>query len=101
MARTTRISADGRTIKTTSSCGCVTFFLFLIVIALPAAEFGAWAVPAYIGLVAVIVLAFIGLFYKGWSQGKQQRVVTPAPPPVYEWQPPTPPTAEAPGTPPS
>ncbi|HEY5055467.1 MAG TPA: hypothetical protein VII58_04860 [Acidobacteriaceae bacterium] len=62
MARISRISADGRTIKTTSTCGCVTFFAFLLVIAIPIAFFGVFAIPAFVGLGLILALA---VFLKG------------------------------------
>lgn len=62
--RTTRITGpDGSTttIKQTSGCGCLTVLALLVVIFGPAAWFGAWAVPAYIGLgLAVAVPLVIG-----------------------------------------
>lgn len=76
MARTTRITGpDGSvtTLRTTSSFGCVTLFLVLIVVGIPAALFGSWALPAYLGLVAVIVVAIAILARKGWTEGKRMR----------------------------
>lgn len=82
MARVTRITGpDGRVtvIKTTSGCGCLTALAAIIVVFGPAAWFGAWAIPAYIGLGALIV----ALLAVGVAKAKQERQPrSPQPPPA-------------------
>ena len=85
MSRITKIiGPDGRvtTIRTKSSCGCLTVLAAIVVIFGPAAWFGAWAVPAYVFL-AVFVLA--ALSYQ--VNQARRRSAVPAPPPA----PPSPP----------
>jgi hypothetical protein len=77
MSRTTRISADGRTIKTTSSCGCLTFFAFVVVIFGPAAWFPLpLAILAYVGL-GILIVALL------WAKAAQEKgQAIPPPPPM-------------------
>lgn len=81
MRRTTIITGpDGRvtTIVTRSSgCGCLTILAAIVVFVLPAG-FGAWAVPAYIGL-GVLAVAYVLSWYLGFL--KNVRRPTPTPPP--------------------
>ena len=79
MARITRIvGPDGgvTTIKSKSTCGCVTFLLAAVVIAGPAAWFPLpVAIACYVGLGAVI----IGLLAFGIAKGREQtQATTPA-----------------------
>jgi len=81
MSRITRITGpDGRvtTIRSKSSCGCLTVLAAIVVIFGPAAWFGpAGAVIAYafLGLLVVAVLAY------QITQARRRSVV-PAPPPA-------------------
>lgn len=80
MSRITKIiGPDGRvtTIRSKSSCGCLTVVAAIVVIFGPAAWFGAWAVPAYVFL-AVFVLAVLSYQI---SQARR-RSAAPAPPPA-------------------
>jgi hypothetical protein len=59
---TTTTNPDGSTTVTRSktSCGCFTAFLVLLVLGIPAVYFGAWAIPAYVVLGILAVLAGVG-----------------------------------------
>ncbi|HUZ70516.1 MAG TPA: hypothetical protein VMU65_12485 [Candidatus Saccharimonadales bacterium] len=73
MSRITRITGpDGSTTTITqkSSCGCLTFLAFLVVIFGPAAWFGSWAVAAYVGLALLVVVPLIIAAIVGWRSGR-------------------------------
>jgi hypothetical protein len=66
-----------------SGCGCLTILAAVVVFVLPAG-FGAWAVPAYIFLGVLVVLAGAGWLVQNTGRGPKPRVPQPpaAPPPV-------------------
>ena len=72
--RTTKITApDGSVtkIQTTTACGgCFTVLCVLAVLGIPAASFGSWAIPAYLGVVACIVVGLVILAVIGWRSGR-------------------------------
>jgi hypothetical protein len=79
---TTRITGPDGSVTTIvtrrSGCGCLTALAFVVVVVVPAAYFGPWAVPAYVGLAALVV----GLFWVKVAQEKQKRRQAAAPPPA-------------------
>jgi hypothetical protein len=92
MSRVTIITGpDGkvtRIVTRRSGCGCLTALAFVVVVFVPAAYFGPWAVPAYVGLGALIVT----LFSIRVAQEKKKRRQAASPPPA----PPMPPPVAAP-----
>ncbi len=90
--RITRITdPDGRvsTIKTGSTCGCVTPFLVLFVVAAPVALFpGPLAVVAYVVLGVIALAVIVG--YALQARWLMKNVRRPAPPPPPAPAPPAP-----------
>lgn len=90
MARTTRITGpDGgvTTIQTKSTWGCCSIFAVLLVLAIPAAFFGPFAIVAYIGLGVFFFLGGLGWILQKTgrttpTQRAPQSPPVPAPPPL-------------------
>lgn len=66
MRKTVIQHPDGSVTTVTTKGGCssgcgflVTAFLLVLVLAIPAASFGPWAIPAYIALGAIVVLVIV------------------------------------------
>ena len=71
----------GTTVRTRSQCGCVTAFLVLLVLAIPAASFGtAGAVLAYTFL-GLLVLAGVSYQIRQTRHRPAVPAPTPTPPP--------------------
>lgn len=77
--RTTKITApDGSVtkIQTTTACGgCFAALLVLAVLGIPAASFGSWALPAYLGFAALVVVSLGIIAIVGWRSGRDMHGV--------------------------
>jgi hypothetical protein len=86
--KTTKITApDGSvtTMKTKSTCGCLTVLAFAVVVFGPAAWFPLWgAILAYVGLgVGIVAIGWIGV-----AENKKKQAAASAPPPIPPEPPP-------------